>query len=344
MQCPKCQFDSPNGQRFCSECGTGLPQACPACGFANATVAKFCGDCGRALAPGAVPAAATAAPRDDGSERRQLTVMFCDLADSTALSERLDPEDTRKVMRLYQETASRVIADFEGFIARYMGDGILAYFGYPRAYENAAERAIHAGLKIVEAVSVLEPMPGLKLRVRVGIATGLVVVGENVGPGWSSERHVVGDAPNLAARLQGLAAHNSVIIAPATQRLASGQFDFEDMGEQSLKGIAQPVRAWRVIGVRHVESRFQAARVAPLTPLVGREAECTLLRERWQKVIAGQGQVICIGGEAGIGKSRLARVIIDETGQDKSQWVIELQCSPFHTQSSLYPVADQLRQ
>ena len=270
--------------------------------------------------------------------------MFCDLADSTALSQRLDPEDTQEVMRLYQETATRVIAEFDGFIARYMGDGILAYFGYPRAHENSAERAILAGLKVVNAVTALEPMPGLTLRVRVGIATGLVVVGDIIGLGWASERNVVGDAPNLAARLQSLATPNSVIIAPATQRLASGQFDFEDLGEHALKGIAQPVRAWRVIGERHVESRFQAARVAPLTPLVGRDSECKLLRDRWQKVVSGQGQVVGIGGEAGIGKSRLARVIIDEMRGDSAVWLIELQCSPFHTQSPLYPVADHLRQ
>ena len=174
--------------------------------------------------------------------------MFCDLADSTALSQRLDPEDTQEVMRLYQETATRVIAEFDGFIARYMGDGILAYFGYPRAHENSAERAILAGLKVVDSVTALEPMPGLKLGVRVGIATGLVVVGDIIGLGWASERNVVGDAPNLAARMQSLATPNSVIIAPATHRLASGQFDFEDLGEHALKGIAKPVRTWRVIG------------------------------------------------------------------------------------------------
>jgi class 3 adenylate cyclase/predicted ATPase len=270
--------------------------------------------------------------------------MFCDLVDSTGLSERLDPEDMREVIRLYQETSTQVIAEFDGFIARFMGDGILAYFGWPRAHENSAERAIHAGLRMVSAVATLQPISGQKLRVRVGIATGLVVVGDTVGPGWASERHVVGDAPNLAARLQALATPNSVIIAPSTQRLASGQFDFEDLGEHALKGIANPVRTWRVIGVRHVESRFQAARVAPLTPLVGREHECNVLRALWQKVVAGRGQVIAIGGEAGIGKSRLARVIIDESRQDRSQWTIELQCSAFHTQNSLYPVADQLRQ
>ncbi len=345
MQCAQCRFENVDGQRFCSECGTALPLTCPDCGSANVTGAKFCGFCGRALVAGAVAGVVPEAKaRQNLSERRQLTVMFCDLADSTALSARLDPEDTREVIRLYQETASRVIAEFDGFIARYMGDGILAYFGYPRAYENAAERAIHAGLNVVGAVTALEPMPGLKLRVRVGIATGLVVVGDTVGSGWASEKDVIGDAPNLAARLQSLAPPNSVIIAPSTQRLASGQFDFQDLGEQTLKGIAQPVRAWRVIGERHVESRFQAARVAPLTPLVGREAECNLLRDRWQKVVAGHGQVVGIGGEAGIGKSRLARVIIDETRDDSAVWVIELQCSPFHTQSSLYPVADHLRQ
>jgi predicted ATPase/class 3 adenylate cyclase len=342
MQCPQCQTECRDGQRFCSECGTGLPLFCPDCGHGNIAGAKFCGQCGRALASGT--AAGAVAPRDDASERRQLTVMFCDLADSTALSQRLDPEDTQEVMRLYQETATRVIAEFDGFIARYMGDGILAYFGYPRAHENSAERAILAGLKVVNSVTALEPMPGLKLCVRVGIATGLVVVGDIIGLGWASERNVVGDAPNLAARLQSLATPNSVIIAPATHRLASGQFDCEDLGEQALKGIAHPVRAWRVNGARHVESRFQAARVAPLTPLVGREAECNLLRDRWQKVVAGQGQVVGIGGEAGIGKSRLARVIIDEMRGDSAVWLIELQCSPFHTQSPLYPVADQLRQ
>ncbi len=342
MQCPQCQFENGDGQRFCSECGTVLPLTCPECGAASVASAKFCGSCGRSLAARRGTSAASV-PGDDVSERRQLTVMFCDLVDSTGLSERLDPEDMREVIRLYQETSTGVIAEFDGFIARFMGDGILAYFGWPRAHENSAERAIHAGLKLVAAVAQLKPISGQTLRVRVGIATGLVVVGDTVGPGWASERHVVGDAPNLAARLQGLAMPNSVIIAPATQRLASGNFDFEDMGEHTLKGIAQPVRIWRVIGVRHVESRFQAARVAPLTPLVGREAECNLLRERWRRVVQGQGQVVAIGGEAGIGKSRLARVIIDETRHDNSQWMIELQCSAFHTQNSLFPVADQLR-
>ena len=349
MQCPECHFNNGDGQRFCSECGTSLSHACPDCGAIVAASAKFCGNCGRSVAAGSVtvPVAAPpnpAVPGSEVSERRQLTVMFCDLVDSTGLSERLDPEDMRGVIRLYQETSTRVIAEFEGFIARFMGDGILAYFGWPRAHENSAERAIHAGLGLVSAVARLAPIAGQTLRVRVGIATGLVVVGDTVGPGWASERLVVGDAPNLAARLQGLATPNSVIIAPSTHRLASGQFEFEDMGEHTLKGIAQPVRTWRVIGARHVESRFQAARVAPLTPLVGRDAECNVLRDRWRRVVEGQGQVIAIGGEAGIGKSRLARVIIDETRNDNSQWMIELQCSAFHTQNSLYPFADHLRQ
>ncbi len=347
MDCPACQTRNKDERRFCMNCGAPLPVKCANCGFTNDPGAQYCGGCGNSLAlavdPTPVPEA-RAEREASVAERRQLTVMFSDLVGSTELSTTLDPEDLRDIIRAYQDTCGKVIAEYDGYIARYMGDGIMVYFGYPQAHEDDAERAVHAGLDIVEAVSALSPLPDVTLQVRVGIATGRVVVGDVIGEGASSEKVVVGETPNLAARLQGLAQPDTVVIAPATRYLLGTQFEYEDLGEHTLKGLAQPLRIWRVLARRAVQSRFEAVRAAGMIPLVDRVEEVGLLQSRWDSVLNGSGQIVLVGGEAGIGKSRLARVLVDVVHEDASAWAMEFQCSPYHTQSALYPVIEFLQQ
>ena len=247
-------------------------------------------------------------PITPDAERRQLTVLFCDLVGSTELSAKLDPEDMREVLRAYQETCARVIARYDGYVAKFMGDGVYAYFGYPTAHEDDAERAITAGLGIVEAVAGLEH----DLAVRIGIATGNVAVGDLIGEGASEEANVVGDAPNLAARLQAIAEPNTVVIGEATHTLAGGMFETADLGAQNLKGFSDPLGAWRVLRASTSESRFQATRGENLTELIGREEELDTLKRRWQRAKNGEGQVVLISGEPGIGKSRLAQALQDQ--------------------------------
>ncbi|MBL8697814.1 MAG: AAA family ATPase, partial [Alphaproteobacteria bacterium] len=245
----------------------------------------------------------TAAARPHEAERRQLTVMFVDLVGSTALSRRLDPEEMRDVLRSYQNTVAGEISRLDGFTAKLMGDGVLAYFGWPRTHEDEPERAVRSGLAIVAAVAKLSG-GGEKLSARVGIATGLVVVGDLAGEGAAQEQAVVGDTPNLAARLQALAESGTVVIAEATRRLLGDVFELHALGAQSLKGLAEPVPAFAVLGERALETRFAARRGEHLTPLVGRDQELGLLLERWRQAKSGDGQVVLLTGEAGIGKSR----------------------------------------
>jgi class 3 adenylate cyclase/predicted ATPase len=275
------------------------------------------------------------------AERRQLTVMFCDLVGSTALSERLDPEDLREVIHSFQECCAGVVARYAGFIARYMGDGLLVYFGYPQAHEDDAERAIRAGLGIVEAVGGLRPGDDLTLQVRIGIATGLVVAGDHIGEGASEEKAVVGETPNLAARLQGLAEPDTVVIAPATHRLAGGLFVCDDLGPQQLKGIGEPVPAYRVREAGHAPSRFEATAERRLTPLIGREEEIGLLLKRWDQAKEGDGQVVLLSGEAGVGKSRILRSFRERL-EDELRNRVLYYCSPYHRNSAFYPAIDQL--
>ena len=267
------------------------------------------------------------------AERRQLTVMFCDLAGSTELSQTLDPEDLREVNRAYQDACKAAIERYEGYVARYMGDGVLAYFGYPKAHEDDAERAIHAGLGVVQSVTegdeALGDMRGVELGVRVGIATGLVVVGDLIGEGASQESAVVGETPNLAARLQALASLNTVVIPSATHELAAGSFEYDDLGTHALKGISEPVHAWRVIAPSTAESRFEASHRTGLTPLVGRAHEIGLLLERWQQAKEGDGELVLLSGEAGIGKSRITETLRERTATDNPVR-LSYQCSPYH--------------
>jgi class 3 adenylate cyclase len=247
----------------------------------------------------------------DVAERRQLTVMFCDLVGSTALAARLDPEDMRGIIRSYQKRCATLIAKNSGFVAKYMGDGVLAYFGYPLAHEHDAEHAVRAGLAIVDAAKKLEAYPEILLHVRVGIATGIVVVGDLLGSGQSQERGVVGDTPNLAARLQWIAEPDSVVIAEGTRKLLGELFELVDLGPQKLKGVAGTPRAFAARRESSQANRFEALHPGGLTALVGREVECELLLRHWAKAKGGKGQVVLISGEAGIGKSRLTAEFLE---------------------------------
>ena len=280
-------------------------------------------------------------PPTGDAERRQLTVMFCDLVGSTTLSGTVDPEEFRAIIQTYQEACSEVVTRFEGYVAKYMGDGILAYFGYPQAHEDDAERAVRAGLGIVEAVSQLKPSPELSLQVRIGIATGLVVVGDLVGEGVSEERAVSGATPNLAARLQTQASPNSIIISPATRELVAGLFAFESLGEQQLDGISEAVQIWQVTGELGIESRFEAVHGQGLKALVARNEEIDLLMGRWRSAKQGEGQVVLLTGEPGIGKSRICQALRERLA-DEPHTCLRYQCSPYHTNSALYPITTQL--
>ena len=283
----------------------------------------------------------------EAAERRQLTVMFCDLVGSTELSQRLDPEDLRDVIAACQDAWKSSIERYDGYIARYMGDGVLAYFGYPHAYEDDAQRAVRAGLGVVAAMAELNTQsmsPGDgDLAVRVGIATGPVVVGDVIGEGASQETVVVGETPNLAARLQGLAQSNCVLVSEATRALVHGWFELRDLGAHEVRGIVAPVHPWQVDGERDAGSRFEVARHEGLTPLVGREDELDLLARRWRRARRGAGQVALLSGEPGLGKSRLAYTVARRAAPEP-HWHLQWQCSPYHGDTPLYPAIRELGQ
>lgn len=281
------------------------------------------------------------APGDD-AERRQLTVLFCDLVGSTALSSSLDPEITRRIILRYQDVCAGLIARFDGFLARFMGDGILAYFGYPRAHEDEAERAVRAGLALVRAVRDIETPTGEPLSARVGIATGVVVVGDLIGVGAAQEKAVVGDAPNLAARLQGAAEPGQVLIADATRQLLGAGFELVALGDRELRGLGKPMRLFAVSGEHTTDSRFEARHRGQLAAMVGRDQELALLLDRWRQARGGEGQMVLLTGEAGIGKSRITRALMDSVATEPHTR-ISYQCSPYQTDSALYPVVEHLR-
>jgi len=286
-----------------------------------------------------VPPADVAAIAPSGAERRQLTVMFCDLVGSTALAMRLDPEDLRDVIGSYHIAVAEKVGRFGGYVAKYMGDGVLVYFGYPQAHEDDAERAVRAGLALAERVSLFAASE--TLSVRIGIATGLVVVGDLIGQGEVQERGVVGETPNLAARLQALAPPGGVLIAEATRRLLGALFEYEDLGTAELKGFAVGVRVWRVVRPSQVESRFEALRVGVAMPLIGRDEELDLLLRRWQRAAAGEGQLVLLSGEPGIGKSRLTAAL-QERLREAPHTRLRYFCSPHHQDSALHPFIAQL--
>src|SRR5439155_12118623 len=279
-------------------------------------------------------------PSPPEAERRQLTILFCDLVGSTALSRQLDPEDYRAAVRAYQAACATVIERFDGYIAQYLGDGLLVYFGYPLAHEDDAQRAVRAGLVMVEVMGALttrlEQQQGVRLAVRVGIHTGPVVVGE-MGAGGRREQLAMGETPNIAARIQALAAPNTVAISAASHQLVQGYFVCDDLGAPALKGVDTPLQVYRVVGESGAQSRLDVASPRGLTPLVGREAEVTLLLDRWAQVTDGLGQVVLLSGGAGIGKSRLVQVLNDHlAGEPYTRLGWCCRCSS--TKSALYPV------
>src|SRR5262245_37120050 len=286
------------------------------------------------------------APRSTAdAERRQLTVLFCDVVDSTVLASQLDPEDLRDVVRAYQQTCADVIRRFDGHIAQYLGDGLLVYFGYPQAHEDDARRAVYTGLEMLAALrhlnTRLERERRVQLAVRLGIHTGLVVVGEMGGSG-RQEQLALGETPNVAARLQGLAAPDTMVISAATFRLVRGYFTYDELGMHALKGVVAPVLVYRILVESTAQSRLDVGSVTGLTPLVGRDAEITLLLERWAQSREGMGQVVLLSGEAGIGKSRLVEVLRERAYSEGATRIV-FRCSPYYQNSALYPVIDHLQ-
>jgi class 3 adenylate cyclase/tetratricopeptide (TPR) repeat protein len=349
MNCPNCQHDNRLGAKFCEECATPLARSCTNCGHQVSPTAKFCPECAHptnvsaTLKVSHVASTKPDTPRPFAEktsvaktalegERRQLTVLFCDLVGFTELANRLDPEVLQGIIRSYEDACAVCIARYDGYVFQRLGDGIVAFFGYPLAHEGEAERAIHAGLSIIELLSKLDVPEAGRLQVRIGIATGLVVVS-------SAEKGAVGETMNLASRLQGIAEPGSIVVSQRVQRLAGGTFDYEDLGKQTLKGVGQPTRAYRMVGVSDATSRFEAATQEGLTPLVGREQELGLLMERWALAQDGEGQVVLLSGEPGIGKSRILSALRERLEAHGAQ-PLRFQCSPYYVNSAFWPSVD----
>jgi class 3 adenylate cyclase/tetratricopeptide (TPR) repeat protein len=334
MKCSNCGAGVSEGAKFCSQCGFALPMRCPSCGTAYASGAKFCAECGTKLDETSPPVARTtapgAAPVMSAAERRHLTVMFCDLVGSTELSTRLELEDLQELIGGYQKTVAEVVTGFGGFVARRVGDGSLVYFGYPQVGEDDAEQAVRAGLALIEHLK----LPG-RLQVRIGIATGLMVVEDA-----AQNQEVVGETPNLAARLHALAEPNTLVIADSTRRLLGSLFEVEDLGLQALKGFPRMQRSWRVLGETQFKSRFEALRSSDAT-LVGRNEEIELLLRRWEQIKTGEGRVILISAEPGVGKSRLTTAMVDRLGGE-AYTNLRYFCLPHHEASALFPFINQL--
>jgi class 3 adenylate cyclase/tetratricopeptide (TPR) repeat protein len=346
MRCSNCSSENPAGKRFCSECGAGLPRGCPQCDAENAPAAKFCGECGASLnAPVSTPVSEKppVEEREVVGERRHLTVLFSDLVSSTAISAQLDPEEWRELVADYHRAAAEAITRFGGFVAKYLGDGVMAYFGWPEAHDNDAERAARAGLAIIDAVQALNRHDGQrsrpKLSVRVGIDSGTVVIGK----GGGSESEVFGDTANIASRVQSAAEADSVIVTPAVHRLVSGLFVVEERGTHQLKGIAQPVELYRIVRLSGARSRLAASAVRGLTPFVGRAEELGLLWNHWERASDGEGQVVFIVGEAGIGKSRLLRQFRKRLAGTPHTWN-ECAGAPYFQNTPFHPITDMLQQ
>src|SRR6202163_2043000 len=353
MRCTSCGSENPDSKRFCGDCGSPLASRCARCGVENPAGKKFCGDCGADLShpPLARRSAEHAAAPVVGEhgephevpegERRHLTVLFCDLVGSTEIASRLDPEEWREIVAGYHHTAAQAIERFGGHVAQYLGDGVMAYFGYPEAHDNDAERAARAGWAILDAISKLNEHPTHpKLAARIGIDSGAVVVGAGAG----KDTDVFGDTPNIAARVQAAAAPGTVLVTADTLRLVSGLFVVEDRGAQALKGIERPIQLYRVIQPSGVRGRLEAAAAARgLTPFVGREDELRLLMNRWERALDSEGQVALIVGEAGIGKSRLTQRFHEQIVGTPHTWV-EAAAGAFFQNTPFYAVTEMLRE
>jgi len=349
LQCPGCSVEVPDGSNFCGKCGIALPRTCSNCGNAVPAENSFCSKCGTRVATGNVASPPCTTTRStapttstaSSAERRQLTIMFCDMVGSSALSTQLDPEEQGDVIAAFHTCCANEIKALGGMVAQYLGDGVLAYFGYPTAHENDAERAILAGLAILNAVAGLKPAVDVVLQTRIGIGSGLVVVGDLIRQGLTQENAAIGETTNLVARLQALAQPNTVVISPVTYRLVGALFDYRDLGRHPLKGFAEPVHVRQVLGPSKIESRFEAQHQTGISPLLGRDEELELLLQRWNEAKRGEGRVVLLTGEPGIGKSRIARALRDRLIA-KPHTALTYYCSPHHQDSALYPFTGQL--
>jgi len=347
VQCPSCKAEAAEVAKFCQECGTPLPRPCPSCGHSSPPSAKFCPECGANLAarkaedPKRVAHAHAVIASASGPERRQLTVMFCDMVGSSALSTQLDPEEQREVISSFQGCCATEIKLLGGMVAQYLGDGVLAYFGYPAAHEDDAERAIRSGLAIIDRISKPQSNVPLTFQARIGIASGVVVVGDLVREGVTQENAAIGETTNLAARLQSLAEPNTIVIAPETHRLVGPLFEYRDLGSQTLKGFGGRLHVRQVIGPSQIENRFEARRAAMGSRLLGRDEELDLLWRRWEQAKRGEGRVVLVTGEPGIGKSRLTRALQERLRSEPYTQLL-YHCSPYHQDSALYPIIGQL--
>lgn len=343
MECPNCGVYSSDSARFCSQCGSALALSCPSCGNSEPLGSKFCTKCGVGLHQATTgiivgPGLAQTVPRATFAERCHLTVMFCDLVGSTALSVHLDVEDFHELIGTYQKAVAEIVTRFGGFVSRRVGDGVLIYFGYPNANEDDPEQAVRASLAVVEGIGRLESRE--RLQVRIGIATGLMIVGDLIRSGTANDTEVLGEGPNLASRLQAMAGPNAIVIDDSTRRLIGSVFGLEDLGLRDLKGFSEPQRAWRVLGENRFRSRFEALRSAA-TPIVDREEELELLLRRWSQAKGGEGRALFISGEPGIGKSRLTVALRDLLGEEPYT-DLHYFCSPHHQHSALYPIINLL--
>jgi len=330
MRCPACASENSDRVRSCAECGLPLAAPCEECGRRNPPNTPRCNKCGRDLN----------VARNSSAERRQITVFFADIADSTSLAERLDPEDLRDLYARYHSVCADVVRRYDGLLAQYLGDGILVYFGYPAAHEDDAARAIRAAIDLLDAADSMGPHSS-RPRIRIGIHTGLVVVGD-VGAGVRGEQLALGEAPNIAARLQSEAAPDTIVISDATRKLVAGQFDLENLGPRSLKGLSRPMQIFRVLACSETKSRFQAMKTAlGLTSFIGREREVQQLRAAWAEAGSGRGRTLLLRGEAGMGKSRLLEAT-QQLAAGISHEVFAIQCSPYQMNSPLQPVIDML--
>ena len=341
MRCSNCGADIAAGSRFCNQCATPLNKCCAKCAFENTPEARFCAQCAAPIDP-AGPIRAAAEPHDGlTGERRHLTVLFSDLVGSTEIASHLDPEEWREIVAGYHRAAAQAVERFDGHVAQYLGDGVMAFFGYPDAHDNDAERAARAGLAILEAISKLNEHPTRpKLSARIGIDSGAVVVGTGAG----KDTDVFGDTPNIAARVQAAAGPGTVVITDAVHRLISGLFVVEDCGAQAFKGVDRPVQLYRVVQPSGVRGRLEAAAATrALTPFIGREDELRLLMSRWERALDSEGQVTLIIGEAGIGKSRLVQRFHERIADTPHTWV-EAAAGAFYQNTPFYPVAEMLRE
>src|SRR6266849_6137609 len=344
MHCPKCDTDNPTGNNFCGRCGSAVVGLCTKCGAENPPTSNFCGKCGASLSVPVSPSVAETPPvpvREPPGERRHLTILFCDLVGSTTLSAQLDPEEWRSMVAGYQRAAAEAITRFGGEVMRYVGDGIMAFFGYPVAHDNDAERAARAGLAILDAIAQLNQQPAhAQLAVRIGIDSGRVVVGRGEGQVVDA----FGDTANIAARVQAAAEPDTVVVTGDTHRLISGLFIVEELGAQTLKGIERPIQLYRIVRPSGMRGRLAAAAATrALTHFVGREDELRLLQSRWERVVEGEGQVITIVGEAGIGKSRLVQEFRARIVAERHTW-LECATAAFFQNTPFYAVADMLQQ